>query len=128
MELLFSSLKKQQDQSQLKVKINQLGMGLYVAIQKAFSYRLAPQPSSWLSSWSCVGDTGCSAALAQPFLPQVLGGGSALVKQSDDCLLRNYHLCSLCQVLKSWFCCDCCRCHRSIHCIGLFQSLFQMHS
>lgn len=128
MELLFSCLKKQQCQSQLKGKINELGMGLYMAIQKAFPYSLAPQPSSWLSSRSCAGGTGCSAVLAQPFLPQVLGGGSALVKQSDDCLLRHYHLWSLFQVLKSCFCCNCCRWHRSIHCIGLFQSLIWKHS
>lgn len=107
-------------------------MGLHMVIQKAFPYPSASQSSNWLSSWSCARGTACSAVLAQAFLPQMMGvliSGLVLVEQSDDCLIRNCHLCSLCQVLKSWFCCcNCCRSCRSIHCICLFQSLFWKHS
>lgn len=74
-------------------------MGLYMVIQKIFAYPSISQFSSWLSSWSCARGTMCSAELAQALLPQVMGvlvSGFVLVKQSDDYLIGNHHLYSLC--------------------------------
>lgn len=59
-------------------------MNLYMVIQAVFPYPSAAQSSSWLSSWSFVRGSTCSAAWAQAFLPQGMGvlvHGSVLDKQ-----------------------------------------------
>lgn len=131
MQLLFSCLKKQQNQSQLKGKISWISVCIW-SFRKPF---LTPQHTSLLAV--CLPGTAWEAPralqrwhrLSCPRWWEFWLVDLFSVKRSGQCLIGNCRFCSLCQVLKSWFCCcDCCRCRRSIHCICLFQSLFWKHS
>lgn len=117
MHFLVLCVKKQQYQSQLKGKI----CWIWACVWSFRKLLLTPQRHRLLAgflpgaAWEASRVLQCWHRLSCP-RKVALVSVNALVKQSDDHLIGNHSLSSLCQVDKSCFCCcSCGRCCRSTH-------------